>query len=90
MARALEKGDNSNDFAVTSNVKQGCVLVPTMFSMVFSVMLLTIALADDHGIPTVYRTDVKLSTHARCVSCPKSQTQESGTSYSLLTVLSVP
>ena len=68
MARVLENVDISNDFAVTYGVKQGCVLVPTMFSIVFSAMLLAIALGDDPGIPTIYRTDGKLSTQAGCVS----------------------
>ena len=64
MARVLNDGDTSDDFAVTNGVKQGCVLAPTLFSMVFSAML-TDAFSDDTGIPIKYRTDGKLFNQRR-------------------------
>ena len=70
MARVLDNGDISNDFAVTNGVKQGCVLAPTLFSMMFSAML-TNALADDPGIPAIYRTDGKLFKPSRLRSVTK-------------------
>ena len=33
MARVLDNGNSSNAFQVTSGVKQGCVLAPTLLSM---------------------------------------------------------
>ena len=56
MARVLDDGDISDNFAVTNGVKQGCVLAPTLFSMVFSAML-SDALDDEVGIPIKYRSD---------------------------------
>ena len=47
---------SSDNFAVTNSVKQGCVLAPTLFSMVFSAML-SDALDDEVGIPIKYRSD---------------------------------
>ena len=38
LARVLDNGDSSQAFPVTNGVKQGCILVPTLFSM-FTAML---------------------------------------------------
>ena len=38
-ATVLHNGDTSDSFPVTNGVKQGCVLAPTLFSMVFAAML---------------------------------------------------
>ena len=38
-AHVLDNGDTSAPFSATNGVKQGCVLAPTLFSMVFSAML---------------------------------------------------
>ena len=46
LARVLDEGESSETIQVTNDVKQGCVLVPTLFSMVFSAMLKT-AFHDD-------------------------------------------
>ena len=55
-----DNGLTSEQFAVTNGVKQGCVLAPTLFSIMFSAML-TDAFRDGNvGIPTNYRTDGKL------------------------------
>ena len=37
-ARVQENGECSNPFPVTNGVKQGCVLAPTLFSMLFTAM----------------------------------------------------
>ena len=39
LARVLDDGESSDAFPVTNGVKQGCVLAPTLFSMMFSAML---------------------------------------------------
>ena len=39
MASVLDDGDTSEAFPLTNGVKQGCVLAPTLFSMVFAAML---------------------------------------------------
>ncbi|VDM02878.1 unnamed protein product [Schistocephalus solidus] len=39
-ARDTDNGTVSEAFAVTNGVKQGCVLAPTLFSLMFSAMLM--------------------------------------------------
>ena len=59
-ARVQNDGEFSEPFPVTNGVKQGCVMAPTMFSMMFSAML-TDAFQDvDAGFPIRYRFDGKL------------------------------
>ncbi|BHF68813.1 hypothetical protein SprV_0301185400 [Sparganum proliferum] len=49
----------------TNGVKQGCVLAPTLFSLMFSAMLMD-AYRDEHpGIRIAYRTDGHLLNHRR-------------------------
>ena len=38
MVKVFDDGDESEAFPVTNGVKQGCVLAPTLFSMVFPAM----------------------------------------------------
>ncbi|KAL8610626.1 hypothetical protein ACOMHN_006345 [Nucella lapillus] len=45
------------EYPVTSGVKQGCVLAPTLFSFLFSMMLLSAFKDSDPGIQITYRTD---------------------------------
>ena len=53
-------GEYSEPFPVTKGVKQGCVMAPTLFTMMFSAML-TDAFQDvDAGCPIRYRFDGKL------------------------------
>ena len=40
LAMILDDGTTSDPFTVTNGVKQGCVLAPTLFSIMFSAMLL--------------------------------------------------
>nr|VZI08877.1 unnamed protein product [Spirometra erinaceieuropaei] len=55
-------------FAVTNEVKQGCVLAPTLFSHIFSVMLMDANRDERSGIPTAYRTDGTFSINGGCTS----------------------
>ena len=57
-ARVQNDGENSEPFPVTIGVKQGCVMAPTLFSMMFSAML-TDAF-QDVGFPIRYLFDGKL------------------------------
>ena len=60
MVKALDDGDQSEAFPLTNGVKQGCVLGPTFFNIMFSAML-TDAFRDcEDGIYLRYRTDGKL------------------------------
>ena len=57
MARVIENGDVSDPFPVTNGVKQGCVLAPTLVSLLFAEML-SAALAKTSASTTIrYRTD---------------------------------
>ena len=57
MKARLVSSDESNDFPVTNGVKQGCVLAPTLFSFIFSMMLLSAFKESDPGVEITYRTD---------------------------------
>ena len=50
-------GSEDDEFPVTKGVKQGCVLAPTLFSFLFSMMLLSAFKDSDPGIQITYRTD---------------------------------
>ena len=60
MVRVLDDGDVSDVFPVTNGVKQGCVLAPTLFSMMFSAMLTDAFDNSTPGICIRYRTDGRL------------------------------
>ena len=55
--KVLDYGDTSDSFPVTNGVEQGCVLAPTLFSMVFAAMLHDASQYTDDGIQLKYRTD---------------------------------
>ncbi|KAJ1179972.1 hypothetical protein NDU88_005200 [Pleurodeles waltl] len=61
LTRVLDDGDSSDAFPVSNGVKQGCVLAPMLFSMMFSATL-TDAFCDDEetSIKIRYRTDGRL------------------------------
>ncbi|BHF78098.1 hypothetical protein SprV_0602120800 [Sparganum proliferum] len=60
MARVTDNGAVSEAFAVTNGVKQGCVLAPTLFSLMFSAMLMDAYHDERPGIRIAYRTDGQL------------------------------
>ncbi|BHF61179.1 hypothetical protein SprV_0100415100 [Sparganum proliferum] len=55
--RVTENGAVSEAFALTNEVKQSCVLAPTVFSLVFSAMLMDAYRDEGPGIRVAYRTD---------------------------------
>ncbi|BHF81456.1 hypothetical protein SprV_0702458600 [Sparganum proliferum] len=56
-ARVTDYGAISEAFAVTNGVKQGCVLAPTLFSLMFSAMLMDAYRGDERpGIRIAYST----------------------------------
>ena len=59
-ARVRDNGAVSESFTVTNGVKQGCVLAPTLFSIMFSAMLSDAFRNGDVGIKINYRMDGKL------------------------------
>nr|VZI19291.1 unnamed protein product [Spirometra erinaceieuropaei] len=65
MARVTDNGAVSEAFAVTNGVKQGCVLAPTLFSLMFSAMLMDAYRDERPGIRIAYRTDSHLLNQRR-------------------------
>ena len=74
LARVQNDDEFSDPFPVTSGVKQGCVLAPTLFSMIFSAMLTAAFQDGDSGIPIRYRFDGKLFNLRRLQAKSKVQT----------------
>ena len=52
-----DNGDYSKPFNVTNGVKQGCVLAPTLFSLMFSAMLIDAFKDETYGVDIRYRYD---------------------------------
>nr|VZI14470.1 unnamed protein product [Spirometra erinaceieuropaei] len=65
MARVTDNAAVSEAFAVTKGVKQGCVLAPTLFSLMFSAMLMDAYRDERPGIRIAYRTDGHLLNQRR-------------------------
>ena len=59
-ARIVDDGEPSKSFKVTNGVEQGCVLAPTLFSIMFSTMLSDAFRDCELRINIRYRTDGKL------------------------------
>ena len=59
-ARVQDQGELSEPFPVLNGVKQGCVIAPTLFSIMFSAMLTDAFRDGDIGVDIKYRTDGKL------------------------------
>lgn len=60
-ARVLDNGESTDAFPVTNGVQQGCVLAPTLFSMMFSAILSDAFCDDDEtSIKIRFRTDGRL------------------------------
>ncbi|VDL94730.1 unnamed protein product [Schistocephalus solidus] len=68
MARVTDNGTVSGAFAVTNGVKEGCVLAPTLFSLMFSAMLMDAYRDESPGICIAYRTDGHLLSSHRMQS----------------------
>ena len=84
---SFDDGESSAPFPVTNGVKQSCVLVPTLFSMMFSAMLTNAFHDSDSGIDIRYRTDGKLfSLWRHEAKRPRSTLTDFESSYSLMTV----
>ena len=60
---------------MTVGAKQGCVLAPSLFSMMFSAMLTAAFQDGDNGIPIGYRFDGKLFNLRRLQAKSKVQTE---------------
>ncbi|VDM05198.1 unnamed protein product [Schistocephalus solidus] len=67
-ARVTDNGMVSEAFAVTKEVKQGCVLAPTLFSLMFSAMLMDAYRDEQPGIHIAYRTDGHLLNSRRMLA----------------------
>nr|VZH98225.1 unnamed protein product [Spirometra erinaceieuropaei] len=65
IARVTKNGVISEAFAVTYGVKQGCVLAPTLFSLMFSSMLMDAYRDERPGIRIAYWTDGQLLNQRR-------------------------
>ena len=73
MAHVRDNGQTSPNFPVSNGVKQGCVLAPTLFSMMYSAMLqdafrierpgLDIRVRTDGGLFNLRRFKPKTKTH---------------------------
>ena len=61
-ATVLDNGDTSDSFPVTNGGKQGCVLAPTLFSMVSAAMLRDASQDNDDGIQLKYKQMEECST----------------------------
>ena len=70
-ACVIDDGGMSDPFPVTNGVKQGCVLAPTLFSMMFSAMLMDAFREPTPGIPIRYRCDGKLFNTRRLQAVTK-------------------
>ena len=73
-ARVQDNGTCSEPFQVGNGVKQGCVLAPTLFSMMFSAMLTDAFQSRNMGIDLRYRTDGKLFNLRRLQAKTKVKT----------------
>ena len=57
VARVQDNGETSDPFPVSNGVKQGCVLAPTLFSLMFSAMLTDAYRDGDVGVDINFRID---------------------------------
>ena len=73
-AHMQNDGDFSEPFEVTNWVKQCCVMAPTLFSMMFSAMLMDALRDIDTGFPIRYRIDGNIFNRRRLQAKPKMQT----------------
>ncbi|BHF60953.1 hypothetical protein SprV_0100392300 [Sparganum proliferum] len=69
MTRVTDNGATSEAFRVANGVERGCVLAPTLFSLMFSAMLMDAYRDERSEISTVYGTDAHL-LNSRRVEAP--------------------
>ena len=72
-AHVSDNGESSNDFPVTNGVKQGCVLAPTLFSLMFSAMMSDAFRLERPGLDIRVRTDAGLFNLRRLKAKTKTQ-----------------
>nr|VZI00241.1 unnamed protein product [Spirometra erinaceieuropaei] len=65
MERVMDNGAVSEAFAVTNRVKQECVLAPTLFTLMFSAMLMNAYRDECPEIRIAYRTEGHLLNQRR-------------------------
>ncbi|BHF70159.1 hypothetical protein SprV_0301320900 [Sparganum proliferum] len=68
VARVTDNGAVLEAIAVTNGVKQGCVFAPTLFTLMFSAMLINAYRDERPGIRIAYRTDGHLLNRRGCTS----------------------
>ena len=73
-ARVQNDGEFSEPFEVTNGVKQGCFMAPTLFSIMFSAMLMDAFQDSDTAFPIRYRFDGNIFNLRRLQAKPKVQT----------------
>ena len=73
-ARVQNDGEFSEPFEVTNRVKRGCVMAPTLFSMMFSATLMDAFQESDTGFPIRYRFDGNIFNLRRLQAKTKVQT----------------
>ena len=73
-AHVQNDGEFSEPFELTNGVKQGCVMAPTPFSMMFSAMLMDAFQDSDTGFPIRYRFDGNIFNLRRMQAKTKVQT----------------
>ena len=78
LALVQNDGEFSDPFPVTNGAKQGCVLAPALFSMMFSAMLTAAFQEGENDIPTRYHFDGKLFNLRRLQAKSKMQTEVLG------------
>ena len=72
--RVLHQGKLSEEFAITSGLKQGCVLAPTLFALYLAAMMYEIP-ANNPGVDIRYRLDSGLFNIAKFRSGPLTTTR---------------
>ena len=72
--RVQNDGEFSESFEITNGVKQGCVMAPTLLSMMFSAMLNGAFQDSDTGFPIRYRFDGNIFKLRRLQAKTKVQT----------------
>ena len=73
-ARVQNDGEFSEPFEVTNWLKQGCVMAPTLLSMMFSAMLMDAFQDSDTAFSIRYRFDGNIFNLRRLLAKTKKQT----------------